>query len=58
MFRKRIAKELITAENIPREGILVFEDKENKSRLSGQIIGPEKTPYEGGIFKLEIKIPE
>ena len=28
------------------------------THLKGEIMGPPDTPYEGGMFQLEIKIPE
>lgn len=31
---------------------------DNFTELRGEISGPPDTPYEGGTFKLEIKIPE
>lgn len=30
----------------------------NWTELQGQIAGPPDTPYEGGTFLLEIKVPE
>lgn len=31
---------------------------DNYSELKGEIAGPPDTPYEGGKFSLEIKVPE
>ena len=31
---------------------------DNFTELRGEIGGPPDTPYEGGLFKLEIRIPE
>lgn len=41
------------------QGSLKLEVVNNSwADLLGEISGPPDTPYEGGIFKLEIKIPE
>ncbi|CAH4038517.1 ubiquitin-conjugating enzyme E2-22 kDa [Pieris brassicae] len=52
---KREIKEVVKG----GEGSLKLEVVSNSwTDLLGEITGPPDTPYEGGIFKLEIKIPE
>ncbi|XP_060519280.1 ubiquitin-conjugating enzyme E2 T-like [Cylas formicarius] len=54
----RLARELSKIGNSDMKTICVFAKDENMNVLEAQIIGPENTPYEKGIFKLEIIIPE
>ncbi|CAK1554201.1 unnamed protein product [Leptosia nina] len=55
---KRIKREIIEVVK-GEEGVLKLELVNNAwTDLLGEIAGPPDTPYEGGLFKLEIKIPE
>ena len=55
---KRLAKEMETMENCKDGNISAAPiDPSNMYRWHGIIIGPKDTPYEGGIFKLDITFP-
>ncbi|CAG0898211.1 unnamed protein product [Cyprideis torosa] len=56
---KRELKEVQNSEEAASCSIkLALVDDGNLSELFGEIQGPPETPYEGGIFKLAIKIPD
>ncbi|MEE6462222.1 hypothetical protein FKM82_001524 [Ascaphus truei] len=55
---KREFKEVLKSEETSKNQIKVDLVDENFSELRGEIAGPPDTPYEGGRFQLEIKIPE
>jgi len=55
---KREFKEVIRSEEVARCAIKVELVDNNYSELRGEISGPPDTPYEGGLFVVEIKIPE
>ncbi|XKL59653.1 hypothetical protein PGB90_000669 [Kerria lacca] len=55
---KREFKEVIRSEEVARCSIKVELLDDNYSQLKGEIAGPPDTPYEGGKFLLEIKVPE
>ncbi|VEN43977.1 unnamed protein product [Callosobruchus maculatus] len=57
MQRQRISKELSKMQNNPPQGICIFA-KDDKLMLESKIKGPEGSPYESGVFTLEIQIPE
>lgn len=55
----RMKKELQMFVQSPPHGVSCWtNDEDNMTQLTAQIIGGEGTPYEGGIFKLEIQIPD
>ncbi|XP_066249467.1 ubiquitin-conjugating enzyme E2 T-like [Euwallacea similis] len=54
----RMKRELAKLANADSKDICVFSKNDNLSVLEAQILGPPNTPYENGIFKLEIVIPE
>lgn len=54
----RIKKELELLESQPPEGICVWMIDDSMFHLKGEIIGPKNSPYEEGVFLLEIVIPE
>nr|XP_034299649.1 ubiquitin-conjugating enzyme E2 T-like [Crassostrea gigas] len=55
----RMKKELQMFVQSPPRGVSCWtNDEDNMTQLTAQIIGGEGTPYEGGIFKLEIQIPD
>ncbi|OQR91306.1 ubiquitin-conjugating enzyme E2 T-like [Thraustotheca clavata] len=57
-MRSRMRKELEMLENDPPHGVCAWTIDEKLDDLQAQIQGPEGTPYENGVFLLEIKIPE
>jgi len=55
---KRIQSELKNIETVPIEGISAGPaDDDNIYKWNATIIGPVDTPFEGGIFKLNIVFP-
>jgi ubiquitin-conjugating enzyme E2 D/E len=55
---KRILKEMHEMANSPMDNCTAGPiSQENLYLWHGTIIGPEKSPYEGGLFKLEITFP-
>lgn len=42
----------------PPKGISVSQKEDKTNHLEARIIGPENTPYEEGVYNLEILIPE
>ncbi|TMS23175.1 Ubiquitin-conjugating enzyme E2 K [Larimichthys crocea] len=55
---KREFKEVLKSEETSKNQIKVDLVDENFTELMGEIAGPPDTPYEGGRYQLEIKIPE
>lgn len=55
---KREFKEVVKSEEVARCHIKVELINDSFTELRGEIAGPPDTPYEGGTFILEIKIPE
>lgn len=57
---QRIQRELkeIRNENFVKNGISVEIIEDNFMKLTGKILGPAGTPYEGGIYILKIEIPD
>jgi len=55
---KREFKEAIKSEEVAKCAIKVQLVNDNYMELRGEIAGPPDTPYEGGNFELEIKVPE
>ncbi|KAI4832414.1 hypothetical protein KUCAC02_015383 [Chaenocephalus aceratus] len=55
---RREFKEVLKSEETSKNQIRVELVDENFTELRGEIAGPPDTPYEGGRFQLEIKIPE
>merc|ERR1712131_339068 len=55
---KRLMKELEAIRNCKDSNISASPiDESNMYKWHGIIIGPKDTPYEGGIFRLEITFP-
>ncbi|XP_012255368.1 ubiquitin-conjugating enzyme E2 T-like [Athalia rosae] len=42
----------------PPEGISCYPNNDKIDNLSVSILGPPGSPYEGGLFQLEVEIPE
>jgi len=56
---KRIKKELQRLKSDPLPNITAdLVNKNNLAKWKATIIGPEESPYEGGVFKLDITFPE
>ncbi|XP_054274738.1 ubiquitin-conjugating enzyme E2-22 kDa-like [Macrosteles quadrilineatus] len=55
---KREFKDVIKSEEMAKCAIRVELVDDNYTELKGEIAGPPDTPYEGGNFILEIKVPE
>ena len=56
----RMKKELQQFNNSPPPGISCWPKDESSAleELEASLIGPKDTPYENGIFRLNIRIPE
>ncbi|XP_029689993.1 ubiquitin-conjugating enzyme E2 T isoform X3 [Takifugu rubripes] len=54
----RLKRELQMLSTEPPPGITCWQTEERLDELRAQIVGGTETPYEGGIFTLEIKVPE
>eukprot|EP00057_Strongylocentrotus_purpuratus_P006671 XP_011661145.1 PREDICTED: ubiquitin-conjugating enzyme E2 T [Strongylocentrotus purpuratus] len=54
----RMKRELEMMERAPPPGVICWMKDGDATRLEAQILGGESTPYAGGIFKLEIHIPD
>uniref|UniRef100_T1IND6 Ubiquitin-conjugating enzyme E2 T n=1 Tax=Strigamia maritima TaxID=126957 RepID=T1IND6_STRMM len=53
----RIQNEIKMLQNDPPPGISCWLKDDEYSQLEANVLGPMQTPYENGVFKLEIKIP-
>jgi ubiquitin-conjugating enzyme E2 D/E len=57
-WAKRIERELLEMEREPPAGCTAGPEKEQDIRKwKAVIVGPPETPYEGGVFTLEINFP-
>jgi ubiquitin-conjugating enzyme E2 D/E len=57
MATTRINKELKILQNEANENVSAGPSGDNLFEWDGMIIGPTKTPYEGGMFRLKIYFP-
>lgn len=55
---KREFKEVVRSEEVANFAIKVELASDSYTELRGEIAGPPDTPYEGGTYVLDIKIPE
>ncbi|KAK7498699.1 hypothetical protein BaRGS_00010076 [Batillaria attramentaria] len=55
---RREFKEVVKSDEVAACNIKVELVNDTYTHLRGEIMGPPDTPYEGGRFQLEIKIPE
>ena len=55
---RRIVKETQRLMAEPVEGISVAPTEDNMRYFHVVIVGPSSSPYEGGVFKLELFLPE
>lgn len=54
---KKEFQDVMKSEEVANCNIKVELKNDNYTELKGQILGPPDTPYEGGLFELDIKIP-
>ncbi|XP_070695496.1 ubiquitin-conjugating enzyme E2 T [Pempheris klunzingeri] len=54
----RLKRELQMLSTEPPPGITCWQTEDHIDDLRAQIVGGADTPYEGGLFSLEIKVPE
>ncbi|KAM6165169.1 ubiquitin-conjugating enzyme E2 T [Erethizon dorsatum] len=54
----RLKRELQMLATEPPPGITCWQEKDQMDDLRAQILGGANTPYEKGVFKLEVIIPE
>ncbi|NP_001080105.1 ubiquitin-conjugating enzyme E2 T isoform X1 [Xenopus laevis] len=54
----RLKRELQLLNKEPPPGVICWQNESNMDDLRAQIIGGSGSPYEGGIFNLEIIVPE
>lgn len=54
----RLKRELNLLATEPPPGITCWQDKDKMDDLQALILGAADTPYEKGVFKLEVTIPE
>ncbi|XP_077947182.1 ubiquitin-conjugating enzyme E2 T isoform X2 [Gasterosteus aculeatus] len=54
----RLKRELQMLSTEPPPGITCWQVEERMDELRAQIVGGAGTPYEGGLFSLEITVPE
>lgn len=56
----RIKREFseLPKEDDPNRPFFIAPVKDNMLELTGYIVGPSDTPFEGGNFHVEVKIPE
>ena len=55
---KRINQEINELQTNPVTNCSAGPDEDNITHWNATIFGPEKTPYQGGIFKLDVKFPD
>ncbi|EDM09716.1 ubiquitin-conjugating enzyme E2T (putative) (predicted), isoform CRA_c [Rattus norvegicus] len=54
----RLKKELHMLAIEPPPGVTCWQEKDKMDNLRAQILGGANTPYEKGIFTLEVIVPE
>ncbi|MBZ3879281.1 Ubiquitin-conjugating enzyme E2 T [Sciurus carolinensis] len=54
----RLKRELHMLATEPPPGITCWQEKDQTDNLRAQILGGANTPYEKGVFKLEVIVPE
>eukprot|EP00320_Phaeocystis_rex_P009908 CAMPEP_0119069972 /NCGR_PEP_ID=MMETSP1178-20130426/33327_1 /TAXON_ID=33656 /ORGANISM="unid sp, Strain CCMP2000" /LENGTH=211 /DNA_ID=CAMNT_0007051779 /DNA_START=25 /DNA_END=660 /DNA_ORIENTATION=+ len=52
-----LAKELRKLCNEPLDGIKVSLNEEEVTDITAEIVGPESTPFAGGVFKIKLVLP-
>jgi len=57
-INQRILKEIKKLDSDPIVGIYAVPEKDNQRYFKVLIAGPKDSPYEGGLFKLQLYLPE
>ena len=55
---QREFREVVKSDEVAKYGIQLSLVNDDLTELRGTIAGPPDTPYEGGTYTLEIKIPD
>ena len=55
---QREFREVVKSEEVAKSGVQLSLVNDDLTELRGTIAGPPDTPYEGGTYVLEIKIPD
>uniref|UniRef100_A0A6V7HZC2 UBC core domain-containing protein n=1 Tax=Bracon brevicornis TaxID=1563983 RepID=A0A6V7HZC2_9HYME len=55
---RRLKKELIGLSSRPPEGISCYQKENRINSLIATISGPQGTPYEGGLFDIQVDVDE
>ncbi len=55
---QREFKEVVKSEEVKQSGVQLELVDDNLTELVGTIAGPMDSPYQGGVYKLEIKVPD
>ncbi|XP_063972134.1 ubiquitin-conjugating enzyme E2 T-like isoform X1 [Diachasmimorpha longicaudata] len=55
---RRLARELSKLMTKPPEGISCYQRESQMNLLIATVSGPQGSPYEGGLFKLEVEISD
>lgn len=58
MAMRRIRKEIECLDKDPNPYLAINPSKESLYKWKASVMGPENTPYYGGVFHLDIQIPE
>lgn len=58
MQQQRLSRELSKISDSPPVGISITPKEDKLNVLQAQIVGPDDSPYQNGLFKLEILIPD
>lgn len=57
ILNNRLKKEIMVLDRDPPPGVSCYPKEDNLTKLEAYIKGPPDTPYERGLFKLDIQIP-
>ena len=58
MYKKRILKDFHEITKSPPDNCSASPDENNLYHWTGFIFGPRDSPYDGGIFRIEIFLPD
>ncbi|KAK8802106.1 hypothetical protein WA158_006501 [Blastocystis sp. Blastoise] len=58
ILKNRLQSEIKILQTSPPPGIFVYPDDENMYSFKADITGPEGSPYEDGLFKVSLTLPE